>query len=144
MAPPLVVVLDTNVVVAAMLWNGAPRELLARGVEGSRVVLASSHVLIDELAETLARPRFLRRVRESGMSVAELVGAYGAASFIVDPPDVPRVVAGDLDDDHVIAAAVTARADRIVTGDRAHLIPLGSHRGIAIVSPRRCLEELGG
>ena len=51
----------------------------------------------------------------------------------VEPASVPRVVAGDIDDDQVIAAAVSARADLIASGDRKHLLPLGSHQG----HPRR-------
>lgn len=59
------------------------------------------------------------------------------------PVSVPRVVAGDADDDHVIAAAVAARAELIVTGDRKHLLPIGSHEGIAIVTVREVVERLG-
>ena len=43
----------------------------------------------------------------------------------------------------VIAAAVAARARYIVTGDRAHLLPIGIHGNIAIISPRQCLDLLG-
>ena len=61
---------------------------------------------------------------------------------LVTPVNVPRVVANDADDDHVIAAAVAAGASLIVTGDRKHLLPLGSHAGIAIVTAREVLEQL--
>lgn len=67
---------------------------------------------------------------------------YRAATVLVTPREVPRVVADDVDDDHVIAAAVAARAQYIVTGDRAHLLPIGTHGDIAIISPRQCLELL--
>ena len=62
---------------------------------------------------------------------------YRDTTVLVSPREVPRVVAEDVDDDHVIAAAVAARAHFIVTGDRTHLPPIGTHGGIAIVSPRR-------
>ncbi len=58
------------------------------------------------------------------------------------PASVPRVVANDADDDHVIAAAVAARAELIVTGDRKHLLPIGSHQGIAIVTAREIVDRL--
>lgn len=45
-------VLDTNVVVAGLLWNGHPRHLLDLAIEGS-MTLGSSPALIDELAHTL-------------------------------------------------------------------------------------------
>jgi uncharacterized protein len=51
-----------------------------------------------------------------------------------------RSVTNDADDDHVIAAAVAACAKLIVTGDRKHLLPIGSHQGIAIVTPREAVE----
>lgn len=54
----------------------------------------------------------------------------------------PRVVASDADDDHVIAAAVAARAELIVTGDRKHLLPIGSHQGIAIVTAPEVVVRL--
>ena len=61
---------------------------------------------------------------------------------LVMPTIVPRVVTSDADDDHVIAAAVTARAKWIVTGDLKHLLPIDSHRGIAIISAREAVERI--
>ena len=58
------------------------------------------------------------------------------------PASVPRVVANDADDDHVIAAAVAARAELIVTGDRKHLLPIGTHQGIAIVTAREVFDRI--
>jgi predicted nucleic acid-binding protein len=61
---------------------------------------------------------------------------------VVVPASVPRVVASDADGDHVIAAAVAARAELIVTGDLKHLLPIGSHRGIAIVTAREVVDRI--
>lgn len=55
---------------------------------------------------------------------------------------MPRVVANDADDDHVIAAAVAARAELIVTGDRKHLLPIGTHQDIAIVTAREVVDRI--
>lgn len=51
-------------------------------------------------------------------------------------------MANDADDDHVIAAAVAARAELIVTRDRKHLLPIGTHQGIAIVAVREVVDRL--
>jgi uncharacterized protein len=48
------------------------------------------------------------------------------------------VVAADSDDDHVVAAAIAAKADMIVSGDR-QLLALGTHQGIQILSPAGAL-----
>ena len=71
-----------------------------------------------------------------------MLADYIEALELVDPLDVPRVVAGDADDDHVIAAAVAAHADFIVTGDRRHLLPIGNHHGIAIVEASEALRQI--
>lgn len=142
-ARALVAVLDTNVVIAGLLWAGPPYSLLMRAIERRDLVLATSPVLIGELGNTLALPRFRKRIVDARTSVEALVAAYRDATVLVMPQDVPRVVADDVDDDHVIAAAVAARATYIVTGDRSHLLPIGVYRAITIVSPRQCLDLLG-
>ena len=64
------------------------------------------------------------------------------AEMVTDLPAL-RVVLNDPKDDPIIATAVAAKADYLVTGDRAHLLPLGEYEGIHILSPREFLEILG-
>ena len=61
--------------------------------------------------------------------------------MVPDTP-APRVVPNDPKDDPIIAAAVAAKADYLVTGDRAHLLPIGEYQGIRIISPKTLLEVL--
>lgn len=138
---PLRLVLDTNVVVAGLLWSGPPRRLLQAAIDGE-VELCSSAVLLDELAQTLGYSKFAARIAQFDTSIAALVAQYTALVSPVAPASVPRVVAGDADDDHVIAAAVAARAELIVTGDRKHLLPIGVHQGIAIVTAREVVHRI--
>lgn len=139
---PLRLVLDTNIVVAGLLWNGPPRRLIELAIEGEAVELFSSPVLLDELAHTLGYSKFTSRIEAFGTSIAALVAQYSGLVSLVVPASVPRIVANDADDDHVIAAAVAARAELIVTGDRKHLLPIGSHQGIAIVTAREVIDRL--
>ena len=140
-AQPLRLVLDTNVVVAGLLWNGPPRRLLQAAI-GGEVDLFSSAVLLDELTHTLGYSKVAARVERFGASIAALVAQYTALVSLVAPVSVARVVANDADDDHVIAAAVPARAKLIVTGDRKHLLPIGTHQGIAIVTVQEVFDRL--
>ena len=139
---PLRLVLDTNIVVAGLLWNGTPRRLIEWAIEGEAVKLFSSPVLLDELAHTLGYSKFAGRIESLATSIAVLVAQYTALASLVIPASVPRVVANDADDDHVIAAAVAARAELIVTGDRKHLLSIGTHQGIAIVTAREVVDRL--
>jgi uncharacterized protein len=140
--PPLRLVLDTNIVVAGLLWNGPPRQLIELAIEGEAVELFSSPVLLDELAHTLGYSKLAARIESFGTSITALVTQYTALISLVRPASVPRVVANDADDDHVIAAAVASRAELIVTGDRKHLLPIGSHQGIAIVTAREVIDRI--
>lgn len=139
---PLRLVLDTNIVVSGLLWNGPSRRLIELAIEGDVVELYSSPMLLDELSHTLGYARFAVRIRAFGTSVGELVSQYASLVSLVIPVSVPRLVIGDADDDHVIAAAVAARAGLIVTGDRKHLLPIGSHQDIGIVTARAAIERL--
>lgn len=54
-----------------------------------------------------------------------------------------KVIDADPDDDKVLECAVLGSATHIVTGDRRHLLPLGSFQGIRIVAPAEFLALMG-
>lgn len=139
--PALRLVLDTNIVAAGLLWNRPPRRLIERAIEGEAVELFSSAVLLDELAHTLGCSKFTRRIAAFDTSIAALIAQYTALVSLAMPASVPRVATNDADDDHVIAAAAATRAELIVTGDRKHLLPIGTHQGIAIVTAREVVDQ---
>ena len=136
------IVLDTNVVLSALLWRGTPHHLLAAIGQHSSTQLYSSTALLEELADVLARPSTTKRLALIGRSVRDVLADYIEAIELVEPSSVPRVVVGDVDDDQVIAAAVAARAELIVSGDRKHLLPLGSHQGINIVDATEAVRRI--
>lgn len=121
------VLLDTNVLVSAVLFGGTPRELLRLVIEG-RLELVTSRHLLDELEEILERKFGFSRATavETGSELETL-------AYLVESTDVPRVCR-DPDDDQVLAAAAYGRAAVIVSGDR-DLLDLGSHGGIEILTP---------
>ncbi len=82
-----------------------------------------------------------KRLALIGKTAVEVLTDYVDAIELVQPVEVPRVVPGDVDDDHVIAAAIAARATIIVSGD-SDLLSMGSHRGIEIVSPASAIESI--
>jgi putative PIN family toxin of toxin-antitoxin system len=55
-------VLDTNIVVAALLWAGPPRRLLDRAIDDETIALYSTPTLIGELTHTLQYPKFTQRI----------------------------------------------------------------------------------
>lgn len=95
------------------------------------------------MADVLSRPSPTKQLGVIGRSAREVLADYIAVVEIVEPLDVPRVVPTDADDDHVIAAAVTAQATLIVSAD-SDLLNLGSHQGIDIRSAAMAVEQIGG
>jgi putative PIN family toxin of toxin-antitoxin system len=112
---------------------GTPYRLLEAIQQRSSTQLYSSTALLEELTDVLTRPSATKRLALIEMTAATVLADYVEVIELIAPTTVPRVVPGDIDDDQVIAAAVAAQADLIVSGDRKHLLPLGSHAGIAIV-----------
>jgi putative PIN family toxin of toxin-antitoxin system len=134
------VVLDTNVVVSALLWRGSPYRLLDGIRENSRVQIYSTVVLLEELAEVLARPKAARRLAVIDETAAAVIGTYLEVVELIEPAEVVRV-ARDPDDDHVLACARAARADLIITGD-ADLLDLKAFERIPIVSAAEALRRV--
>jgi putative PIN family toxin of toxin-antitoxin system len=134
------IVLDTNVVMSALLWRGTPYRLLDAIQQRSSTQLYSSAALLEELADVLTRPSATKRLALIEKTAATVLADYVEVIELVTPTTVPRVVPGDIDDDQVIAAAVAAKANLIVSGDRKHLLPLGSHAGITIVDVAEALR----
>lgn len=98
-------VLDTNTVIAALLWNGPPRRLLEASIEG-RVELVTSQALLDELKEALEYPKFARRVAQLGTTTAQLVDRYAAVAAVAPAASISRTVPADPDDDAVLACSL--------------------------------------
>jgi len=133
-------VLDTNVVIAALLWSGPPNRLIELAAEGT-VEPAGSGTLLAELAEVLHRTKFARKLTEQHTSVPEVVQRYRELAELVTVSGVPSVIADDPDDDHVLACALAARADLIVSGDH-HLLEFKLYQGIPIVSASEALQRI--
>ena len=133
-------VLDTNVVASAVVWGGAPR-LLLQAARAKRVELFTSAALLGELTDILGRRKFDKKIAASTFTVDQLVDRYAALAALVRPMPTPRITP-DPDDDVVIGTALAAKADLIVTGDKA-LLSVADHQGMHIVGVSQALQIIG-
>ncbi len=106
------VVVDTNVLVSGVISaTGSPRALL-NAATAHVFDLCTSEVLLAELLAVLSREKFAVRLAQAKITPQRFVDDLRKIADVVLPMSVPRVIANDADDDHVLAAALAASADR--------------------------------
>ncbi len=133
-------VLDTNTALSGLLWGGVPGGLVDAAVAGA-VELASSAALLAELQGVLSRQKFAAQLARRGLVVADVFGGYAALVVLVTPAVIKPTVTRDPADDQVLAAALAAQVDFVVSGD-ADLLDLKSFLGIEIITAREAVERL--
>ena len=135
-------VVDTNVLIAGSLWPGPSARLIASALAGKAQMFLSLSLLL-ELREVLDRPQFAERLQRSGETPQSIVSRFRSGCFEAIPAEIiPPVELRDRDDLHVLACAVAAQADAIVSGDK-DLLSMGSFQGIPIIQPTEALTRLG-
>lgn len=130
------VVLDTNVLVSAIISDGKPRELLRRGIS-KQFSIVTSELILKELGLVLRRPKFKTAEDE----VNRIVIALMQTAEIVNVTSKLKVVEEDPKDNMVIETAYEGGAEIIVTGDR-HLLALKEFKGIKITTVEQILALL--
>ena len=137
------IVVDTNLLVSGVISAaGLPRQLLNAAM-GNAFELCTSEVLLAELLDVLGREKFAARLAQASWTPQGLVDDLRKIALVVSPTAVARVIANDPDDDHVLSAAFAGGADLIASGDKRHVLPLGSYEGIPIVTAREAIERIG-
>ena len=111
-------------------------------LDGSATPCASAAVLA-EFEEIIQREKFQKRLEQRGRSAGEIISRFRAAALMVEGPAIPvPSTLRDPDDIHVLACAVAASADAIVTGDN-DLLSMETFERIPILTVRQALEKLG-
>lgn len=129
------VVLDTNVLVSAIIGHGKPRRLL-RWVLRHHIAVSSIE-LIAELSDVLAREKFSLTERQT----TRFLAIYMRRSDVVGVRRRIDVVREDPDDNIVLEAAVNGSAEFVVTGDK-HLLGLREFEDVRIITADEALKVL--
>jgi uncharacterized protein len=134
------VVADTNTVISGLIWNGPPRRVIEAARSGS-ISLYVSDTLLVELRGVLGRPKLARFLVQYGTTADELFAEYIRYTMQVLAAPLPTPVSVDPDDDAVLACAVAAQAEAIITGDH-HLLDLKIYQGIPILTASELLARI--
>lgn len=100
-------------------------------------------VLLEPVLDELTRILSVKFHFETG-ELQQLFDLLADISVDVQgsPAGPSEPVTGDPDDDLILACAVESSADLLVSGDRRHLLPVGQHLGVRILTPQALLAEL--
>jgi putative PIN family toxin of toxin-antitoxin system len=128
------VVMDTNVIVSALVFGGIPRQVLDLAAEGAYSFFFSA--AIQSETDRILEGKFAWSSEEIHLRLR----VFWNWGIQVEPEGALAVIADDPDDDRILECAVAAQAQVIVSGDR-HLLRLGSFRSILIQSPREFLDS---
>jgi len=126
----MIAVFDTNVLIAAIITEGICSKLLHRA-RAREFSLVSCPFIMMELRRTLSK-KFRLSPGETASAMEPICEAIERS---IDHDLKITDICRDADDDNIIACAVAAKADYLVTGD-SDLLEIKSYKGIKIITPR--------
>jgi len=127
------VVLDTNIIVSALIATTGKPVAIVDAWLGGEFMLLTCAAHLDELRATLQKPRVAELVKPH--KAGRLVNQVKKLAKHIDP--LSRVARSpDPTDDFLLALCEAGKADYLVTGDKSGLLALGRHKGTQIVTAR--------
>jgi uncharacterized protein len=131
------VVLDTNILVSALIKAGKPRDLFNKLVKDKQLVF--SRDILKEFLEVIENPKIAKYTSEKDLAI--FLKTLKSAARIAQVKSKFKAVKEDPDDDNIIRAAYDSKSNYIVSGDK-HLLSLGEYGGIRIVNVDEMLRLL--
>jgi putative PIN family toxin of toxin-antitoxin system len=136
------IVVDTNVLVSAVLNQHGSPALVIDAVLDGKFLLISSHAVLGEAKRVFSYPKLQKLLEKNGIDSKETDELLKKlAQITVFVPGKTRIssIASDPSDNIFLSCAVEGQADFIISGDR-HLTDLGEFQGIRIASPKEFLD----
>lgn len=130
------VVLDTNILISAIVFGGKPREVLEAAIKGKIQIVLTENI-IKELKGVLEGNKFQYPTEITDLIIQELE----ALAEIIKPKERITVIEKDPEDNRVLECAQKAQADFIVSGVM-HLLEIHDFKGTKIVTAEKILEIL--
>ncbi len=128
------IVLDTNVLISALFWNGNERILLDKCRTKEHEMVLSPYIL-EELGRVLDLKFSLPKDKIADYSQDLIL----ISRFVIPSKDI-HIIEEDPTDNMILECAVGGNADLIISGDK-HLLNLEEYEGIKILNTRDFLSE---
>lgn len=127
------IVIDTNVFLSALFWNGKPKKVIELALE-KKIMGVTSTEILSELEEKLLK-KFKYPENQTNSYLKLIIENFE----IVKPKVKVDVVKDDPDDNKIIETALESKAKYIVTGDK-HLLNIDSYKKIIILTPNQLIK----
>jgi putative PIN family toxin of toxin-antitoxin system len=131
------IVIDTNVVISAILFGGVPGKLIDLWKTG-RIVPLISEEIMTEYIRVLAYQKFKLTEEEINYIIHREILPFFK---VVKSVPGPSIIKKDPDDDKFIQCAQSGGAKFIIYGDR-HLLALKSYKNIEIRTISQFLKNI--
>jgi hypothetical protein len=135
-------VFDTNTFVSAFLQpKGTPARLFEMAMtQESPFELYISGQILDEIGRVLVYPRIKKKYNVTDERVNIFLGFVMEACKNVGYVSELFIVPDDPDDSYIVSTALACSADYLVSGDKAHVLPIKQVKGVKIVTVREFFE----
>jgi putative PIN family toxin of toxin-antitoxin system len=127
------IVIDTNVLVSALIQRSYPYQIVYDLFIGGKIQLCVSEPLMKEYYEVLARPKFARY--PDFISRAELLLAEIEIRALKFTPTIRLDIISDKDDNMILELADECMADFVVTGNTNDFI-MSYYKQTKIITPQ--------
>jgi len=133
------IVLDTNVLISSLISAGGSADQVMQIVRKGEAELILSPFILDELRRVLTEKFAL-----PGNAVDKALQRFRRLATILRPTVSIDVIKEKQTDNRILECAVAGKVDYLITGDKRHILPLGSIHGIPIITVAEFLRKHQG
>ena len=130
------VVIDTNVFVSGIFFNGPPCQIL-KAWQDDKIKIAVSEDIIEEYRRVIE----MLSKKFGNINVDSILELVFIEAELVPSHSFDKPVCEDPDDDKFLACAITSKSKYIISGDK-HLLKIGKYLNSTIVTPRYFMDNL--
>ena len=130
------VILDTNIYISGLIFPDSNPDKILKYAQQGKIKVYCSPFILEEIKKVLVikfgySEKMAEKFIEEILKFVEIIKPKIKLSMIKEKDD----------DNRILEAAVTAKADFLISGDKKHILPLKKFKGIKIVKPAEFLEK---
>lgn len=133
------IVLDTNIIISGLFWQGHSRRILYDGLKG-KYLLCFSQETIEELKTVLSYPKFVPKIKKLNFTIEDFLSTLTDSSLMVVLSGKVNIIKEHPADNVFLSCALSCGAHFIISGDQ-HLLKLKKFQKIFIVTAKQFLAR---